>query len=181
MKLDRRSVLIGAASYVAAWAAPAAASDSAGEIVARERQLARADGRGVLISFYASWCAWCTPMMAVLEDPPVRRVIEPRFRMLHVRALERREEQRALQLPGADELFLTFAHPSVGLPFLAFIDGEGRVTASSFAGPNGENIGFPVGAADLAAFDAMIARAAPNVTARERAAVRRACVYAVRR
>jgi hypothetical protein len=150
-------------------------------VVTRERQLARAEGRGVLISFYASWCAWCTPMAAVFDDPPVRRIIEPRFRVLHVRALERRDEQRALQLPGADDVFLRFAHPNVGLPFLAFLNGDGGLVASSFAGANGENIGFPVGDADLAAFDTMMTRAAPNITARERSALRRACVNAVQR
>lgn len=180
MKLDRRLALTGAASALAAlaFATPAFGAANAAASVARERTLAASQGKHVLLSFFASWCAWCRPMHAFLEDPAVQRILGARFRIVHLRVMEVREQLRAQQLPGADEFMLSYVHPSAGLPFLAFLDNEGRATSTTLSRDDGRNIGFPTESADLDTFDAMIARACPGITAQERAAVRAACVRA---
>ncbi|MGE0741699.1 MAG: hypothetical protein AB7O98_10175 [Hyphomonadaceae bacterium] len=183
MITDRRRLVAGAAGALAAPVFPLDASATpprATEAVRRERMLAAAERKGVLLSFFASWCAWCRPMDTLLQDAAMMRVIGSRYRILHVRALERSDTRRAEQMPGAEDLMLEFAHPSAGLPFLAFLAPDGRALATSFSAINHENIGFPVGEENLDAFDAMIARAAPGVSGSDRAAIRAACTRIAR-
>jgi hypothetical protein len=179
MKADRRQVLAGAALLPLAWPGLARAADpnalSAAETLARECALARADGKGVLVEFYASWCIWCEPMNALLHDDAARSILAPRFRTLRMRVWEHRGVERARQLAGADDVFSLFAPTNAGLPFLAFLDSEGATLTTS-AAPQTGNIGFPVAPHELDWLDAMLTTAAPNSTASQRTAVRAACI-----
>src|SRR5688572_11019957 len=110
MTPNRRRVLGGAAALLpVSWTAPALAADpsapTAAELLARERALAAAEGKGVLIEFFASWCVWCTPMDALINDDAVASILAPRYRVLRLRVLERRGPELARQLAGADDIF----------------------------------------------------------------------------
>jgi thiol-disulfide isomerase/thioredoxin len=178
MTLKRRSLLIAGAALAAPTLALAAPADrpSAAEAIARESALAAQDGKRLMVVFFSSWCAWCRPMDALLEEPTAARILNAHFRILHMRALETRGSQRAQQLAGADDLLRGYADDQAGLPFLAFVDPDGEVIATSISTIDGQNIGFPVEPHELDGFDAMLSVAAPGMTARERATIRAACV-----
>jgi thiol-disulfide isomerase/thioredoxin len=178
--MRRRDILIGAAGLIAPANAAAAVDDSASTAIAAERASAAAEGKSLLIVFFASWCGWCQLMDRLLDDGRAGRVLRARFRIMHLRALERRPQMRQQQLNGADETFNAYAPTGAGLPFLVFVAADGHSLANTASMPDGTNIGFPVEPEELNAFDAMLRNAAPDITTGELATIRAACqrIYA---
>lgn len=178
-------MLGAAAALLPAWPGRAAAADpaaaTADEALAHERALAAAEGKGVLVEFYASWCVWCEPMDELLNHASVASIVRRRFRTLRMRVWERRGVERARQLAGADDIFTHYLAGGTGLPFLAFVDAEGRALTTSIAATTHENIGYPVGADELDWLESMLATAAPGSTERQRRAARATCVRLYRR
>ncbi len=170
--------MLGAAATLlpAAWPTVAAATATAQETLAAERAAAAAEGKGVLVEFYASWCAWCTPMDMLLSHASFTGIVGPRFRTLRMRAIEQRESQRALQLAGADEIFRDYAPGNPGLPFLVFMDAEGRTLINSVSTQTNENVGYPVTREELGWLDTMITTVAPQATREQRLALLRTCM-----
>ncbi|MCX7359871.1 MAG: thioredoxin family protein [Alphaproteobacteria bacterium] len=177
MALSRRTLLgLGAAFAASAWPAWAQTEPSAAAALVNEQATAAAEGKGVLLQFYASWCGWCQPMDQLLESSVFTRVISPRFRTYRVRAIEMRENMRRQQLAGADDIYRRYAPEHSGLPFLVFIAADGRTLINSVAPATNENIGYPVAREELDWFDTMVRTAAPQATRDERLAILRACV-----
>jgi thiol:disulfide interchange protein len=172
--MRRRSFLALGACTIGASLTPASAAQSRAEaFLNQECARAAAEGKGVMLIFFASWCQWCRLMDRSLQEPAAADLIGARFRIVHVRALERRPEMRTQQFEGAEALFqrLGGGRP-MGLPLFFFLNGGGEVIASSVA--TGANIGFPVTPSELDAFDAMIRRTIPTSSPAERAALRAA-------
>lgn len=182
--LDRRLVLAGAAMSLLtpslAHAAPQnalPAQPDATETLAQARAQAAQDGKRVLVSFFASWCGWCVPMNAVFEDAAVRRVLEPRYRILHMRALERSSTRRAQQLGNADRVYRSFASEREdGLPFVVILNEDGSTCANSRSPTTQQNIGFPADGGDLTWFETMLRTGAPNLTDADIDVVHNACL-----
>lgn len=176
---SRRIFVAGGASLLAA---PAFATQPAGQnaasMIAAERAAAAAENKRLFIVFWASWCSWCRLLDRMLEEPASTRILGSRFRILHVRVLERREEMRAQEWAGVNDVFLSYTggNARMGLPFMVFLDDAGAVVTHSAAPLDGTNMGFPVTPEELDGFEAMIATAAPDTTTADRRALRRACV-----
>lgn len=181
--LDRRLVLAGAAASLLipglANAAPQNAlppqPDAAAKL-AEERAAAAREGKHVLVSFYASWCGWCVPMNEVLEDRAVRTILERRYRLVHMRAIERSAARRAQQWVNADTIYRRYASEGDGLPFLVILNEDGTQLTSSRSPTIDENIGFPTTAADFTWFDTMFRAGAPDLSDAELAVIRAAYV-----
>ncbi|MEJ0058766.1 MAG: thioredoxin family protein [Terricaulis sp.] len=178
LKFARRGVLAGALSAAVAPAAQAAsgAGGSAADFVDQERALATAENKRLVVVFFASWCVWCRFMDMLLADRTAARILDPRFRFAHLRALEHDEDQRALQLNGANDVFARYAAARNGLPFLVFLDANGDVVTTTISSANDANIGFPVQGFELDWFTEMLALAAPDLTAQDLATLRAICV-----
>ncbi|MES1200517.1 MAG: thioredoxin family protein [Pseudomonadota bacterium] len=170
LTFDRRKMalasLAGALAPALAWGAETA-PENVQSVVVRECALAGAERKGVLVVFYSSWCAWCRVMDALLADPASVSAIGSRFRILHMRVLETEPRYLRQQFAGADDFYHQNAGDIDGVPFLVFLDAQGEALATTRTA-SGDNIGFPGTAAEYAGFDAMLARAAPDMTAQER-------------
>lgn len=181
---DRRLVLAGAAAALLAPSLAQAAPQNAlpdqpdaAAAIAQERTQATAEGKRVLVSFYASWCGWCVPMNAVFEDTAVRQVLEPRYRIIHMRALERSSTRRAQQLGNADRVYRSFASErSDGLPFVVILNEDGTTCVNSRSPTTRENIGFPASAADISWFETMLRTGAPAMSDGDIGVVHEACL-----
>ena len=174
--MHRRTLLAGALLAALPGLGYAKAQRAAAEEISRERALATAEQKALLVFFYASWCSWCRIFDAFLADPAAAAVMSRHFRIFHLRAQEHTDANRALQLPGADALYLRYARDGGGLPFFVALDAQERAVVTSISPKTQENIGFPVAPQELDDFQGMLKRAAPAITAAELAIVRNACV-----
>lgn len=183
--MNRRIILSGAAAaFLNAPSAFAEASPSgtpaepitAAMALAHERDLAARANTSLMVVFFASWCAWCRYLDALLADEVAGGILRDHFRIYHLRVLEHATQFQQRQLLGANAIFNAVAPEGSGVPFIAFQDAQGRVLATSYSERDGGNIGFPTRNGELRAFDAMLARAAPSLNAADRNTVIDACV-----
>ena len=84
-------------------------------------------------------------------------------------------DKQGLNTQGGDEL-LTKLGGSDGIPFFAFLDGQGRMIVNSLRprdpdGKHGGDIGHPVEPWEIDYFMTMLAKAAPQMTAEERGTI----------
>jgi hypothetical protein len=83
-------------------------------------------------------------------------------------------DKKSLDTPGGEELMKRLGGTG-GLPFYAFQDGQGATIINSNApgkdGKPGENIGHPDKPEEVDWFMAMLAKAAPAMTAEERGTI----------
>jgi hypothetical protein len=80
-------------------------------------------------------------------------------------------DKKALENPGGAELKAAMGGGRSGLPFYFFLDKEGKKLADSLSMPNGGNIGHPANAEEIKAFDGLLKKVAPRMTAEERARI----------
>ena len=104
------------------------AKADAREQVQTATALARRDARRVLVMFGGDWCGWCHKLHDLFaSDPAVRRLLADEYVVVMVDT----------QAPHADSLLdecrgdLT----SVGYPFLAVLDGQGKVVTRQKTDP----------------------------------------------
>ncbi len=90
--------------------------------------------------------------------------------------VEEQGQKKALNTPGGDALFARFGGPD-GLPFFAFLDGNGDVIVNSkrpakdAKDVKGGNIGHPFQPHEIDWFMVMLSKAAPRMTEDERATI----------
>lgn len=132
---------------------------------------ARAEGKAVLIEFGASWCTWCRNFEAFVVSADAGRVLQAHFVIVKLTVHERGDKQ-ALEHPGGNALMDTMGGAKAGLPFYVFLDAGGRKVADSNAMPDGTNVGFPAVPEEIQAFVGVMGRAAPTMSAEDRAILR---------
>ena len=169
----KRLIITAVVTYMGLAGATAAAQTPkpADTVVAEAARTAKASGRSVLIEFGASWCTWCRNFEAFVKAPETAPVIAKHFVVVNL-IVHEREDKIALEHPGGNALMARWAGASnPGLPFYVFLDGSGAKVADSNAMPDGRNIGFPAVPEEIDAFMRLIGKAAPAMTAAERAAL----------
>ena len=179
--MRRRTLLASVFLAALPGLAQARAQLSAAQEVTRQRALATAEQKALLVLFHADWCSWCRIFDRFLADPAAAGVLDRHFRILHMRAQERTDASKARQLPGADELYLRYARDGAGLPFFIVLDANERPVVTSISPKTHENIGFPVQPGELDDFQTMLKSASPAITGGEIATLRAACERAIAR
>jgi ketosteroid isomerase-like protein len=101
--------------------------------------------------------------------------VDKYFVAVHVTVKEN-EDKKALNTPGGDELQKNRGGSDGGVPFFAFVDRQGGLIVNSMRpkdpdGKHGGNIGHPVEPHEIDYFMAMLAKAAPRMTAEERGTI----------
>ena len=122
--------------------------------------LARARGEGKLafVHFGAPWCTWCHRLDAFLAREDIKAVLDDHFVEVKI------DTDR--MIGGGDMLGEMRKSPQGGIPWFAFLDGEGKIVAHSSEG--GQNIGYPAAEEEADAFLAMLAKARPAITEAQR-------------
>lgn len=80
-------------------------------------------------------------------------------------------DKKALENPGGTKFMADMGGAKSGLPFVVFLDKSGKKIADSNVLPGNSNIGYPAAPAEIAAFGKLLAKAAPRMSAAERAKI----------
>lgn len=177
----KRRVFLGAlAATIMTPGSAFAVAPRASEAVAQAAVSAEANGKRLLLIFYASWCGYCDLLDMMLEDAACAPILDRHFVVYHLRALEKKPEMRAQQLDGADDVYSSLVADRIGLPYMAALDGKAARVADSVM-RSGDNFGFPVDAVELDNFQDMMRTAAPKMTIDEARTLRRTCIRIYRR
>jgi thioredoxin-related protein len=109
---------------------------------------ARSSDKKVFLHFGAPWCGWCHKLEDFLAREDMQAILGSEFMDVKI-DIDR--------MTGGQEILDRFSNSnSGGIPWFAFIDGEGKAVATS-TGPNG-NIGFPYAPEEIAHFMSMLSK-----------------------
>ncbi len=123
-----------------------------------------------MIHFGATWCKWCKRLDAAFESPELGGIFHDNFVIMHLTVKES-EKKVETENPGAEALMAELGASDAGIPVYLFLDKNGRRLASSMALPDGSNIGYPTSPEEITAFEGLMEKTAPHMTADQRAAV----------
>jgi len=140
---------------------------SAQSVLAAAAETAKAQQKSVLIHFGASWCTWCKHLDEMLESTEVGKLFHDNYVIAHL-TIQESKEKVALENPGAQEMANRAGAGSAGVPVYIFYDSSGKQLATSLAMPDGGNIGHPATPEEIKAFDSLLVKTAPRMTAEQR-------------
>ena len=148
-------------------AAQTKAPAPAQEVLNGAMQSAQAQQKNILIHFGASWCTWCKRLDAMLESPEVGKLFKDNYIIEHLTIQESKDKVQ-LENPGAQEMVDNAGGKGSGVPVYIFFDSTGKRLATSMAMPGGKNIGHPATPEEIKAFDGLLEKTAPRMTAAQR-------------
>jgi hypothetical protein len=108
----------------------------------------------------------CFQLRAFLTAPEVRRILDLHFIVLELTVWEQ-PGRTHLNNHGAEAMMTEFGAGRGGIPFFVVLDASRQVLATSESG--GLTGGFPASPKEIAAFVELLSRAAPRMSAAERA------------
>lgn len=166
------ALAVPAAPLLAAQQAPATPPRPAQQLVAEALVTAKAQQKHVLVYFTASWCGWCHRFQKFLEDPVVGKLMTDNFVTVRLTVQESAPDKKPLENPGGAELLKAMGSTG-GIPFYFMLDETGKKLGDANGLPDGSNIGHPYTAEEIKAFDGVLAKTAPHMTADQRAQIGR--------
>jgi thiol-disulfide isomerase/thioredoxin len=130
-------------------------------------QTAKAEQKNILIHFGASWCSWCKRLDAMLDSAEVGKSFHDNYVITRL-TIQESEDKVALENPGAQEMVDDAGGKDQGVPVYIFFDSAGKRLGTSMAMPDGGNIGHPATPEEIKAFDGLLEKTAPRMTAEQR-------------
>jgi thioredoxin-related protein len=121
------------------------------------------EGKSVFLVFHSTWCIWCKRLNAMLNDPLVKPVWDKYFVTVEIDAMEHPDKTQ-LENSGWEPIMREYNATNAGLPYFVFLDPKGAVLGNCL---DPENMGYPGGKHDSAAFLSVIAKSAPSITPAE--------------
>jgi len=142
------------AAFLEEWAPEPA---NAADVLNRALERAKAENKKVFVRVGAPWCGWCRRMDAYVTEPPIAAILEKDFVVTKL---------DAERMPDAETVIAGIRKSTEGggIPWFAFLDGDGRILVTSTA-PSAGNIGFPQEpTAEVPYFKSMLEQVRVNVT-----------------
>jgi len=130
---------------------------------------AKAQQKHVLVYFTASWCGWCHRFQTFLQDPVAGKLMLAHFVPVRL-VVQENGDRKALENPGGDALLKKMGSTG-GIPFYFMLDAAGVKLGDANGLPDGSNIGHPYTAEEIRAFDVLLGKTAPGMSAADRAAI----------
>lgn len=134
-----------------------AAQQDANEFLAAALAEAERTDRQVFLHSGADWCGWCKRLERWLEREDVSPIFSKDF-------VEVKIDVEAME--GGQELMDSYTDGPAGLPWLAILQPDGTVVATSYA-PDGRNIGSPQAEWEIEHWNTMMRTAAVRITEEE--------------
>ncbi len=148
-------------------AKPKTAPPAAKTLIDQAVNTARAEKKGVLVHWGASWCGWCKRFDAMLRSEQVGKIFADHYVVVALTTQERGDNS-ILNNPGSDSVIQALQLQG-GLPVYAFLDGEGKKVASSCVlPPNNGNLGHPATPEEILAFGELLKTSAPRMSEEDR-------------
>jgi thioredoxin-related protein len=137
-------------AFLEKWSAPKAA---AAKVVADGLARASSEGKLVFLHFGSPTCGWCHRLEGFLARQDMSAIFGRAFVDVKV---------DLARMTGAEAVHSRYPSAAkAGVPWFAFLDGQGKVLATS-DGPKG-NIGYPVMPEEIDHFVGMLRKAAPSL------------------
>lgn len=109
---------------------------------------AKRENKIAFVHFGAPWCGWCHKLEDWLARKDVAKVFDKQYIDVKI------DTDRTI---GGQEFFKTMKDgKNSGIPWFAFVDGEGKVLATAFDSPDGKNIGCPYTDEEIELFCSLI-------------------------
>jgi thioredoxin-related protein len=142
---------------------------SADEILAAAKADAAAQHKDIFLVFGASWCPPCRELDSFMADREIRPILEKYFVLAHLSVFEQRGKHPELNNPGGEKLVADLGGEAGGVPFLVFLDAQGRPLINSLrpvkGKAKGENVGYPALPEEIDWFMNMLRQTLPSLTA----------------
>src|SRR5262249_27463291 len=120
----------------------ASAPPAASAVLSAALKTAAAERKTVLVEFGASWCSWCRRVDDFVHVQQVSSIVAANYIIVNL-VVQEREDKKALENPGGQDVMNRWGGAKSGLPFYVFLDAAGQKVADSNAMPGGANVGFP--------------------------------------
>src|SRR5678815_176394 len=109
----------------------------------------------------------CKRLDQMLDSSEVGKLFHDNYVITHL-TIQESKDKVALENPGAQEMINAAGANDAGVPVYIFFDSSGKRLATSLAMPDGGNIGHPATPEEIQAFDTLLQKTAPRMTATER-------------
>jgi thioredoxin-related protein len=174
--MKNRIMLLAGALIISGMLMAQTTPEPASKILETAYKQASKEKKNVMIVFHASWCGWCKKFDASVNDPACKAFFDKSFVIVHLTILEN-GEKKALENPGALEIFENNGGKGQGIPYFLIYDKTGKLLADSkmkVEVPGKEakisNIGCPASDDEVAAFIGILKKTS-KITDKEAAAV----------
>ncbi len=138
--------------------------DTAQTILKAALTEARSAHKNVLLVFHATWCGWCKRLETAINDTALKVIIDENYIVAKLDVKERGDKIPLNENPGGQDILSDFGGKNSGLPFLVFLNGNGRMIANSNVMPQKQNIGYPGSQKEITAFLKLLKKTAPHMT-----------------
>lgn len=98
-------------------------------------------------------------------------VFKDNYVLVKLDVQEQKDKTATLENPGGQKLMKEWGGENSGLPFMVFLDAKGKKLADSNALPGDKNIGYPAAPEEITAFEKLLVKTAPRMTAAPRARI----------
>lgn len=141
--------------------------DSAQSILKVSLDKARASKKNVLIIYHATWCKWCLKLDSVLQEPAIKNIFNEHYIIAKLDIREEGEKIKTHENPGAFKTLIKYGGKESGIPFMVFLNRNGKMIANSNVMPKKQNIGYPGADKEISAFIDLLKKTAPRMTKKQ--------------